>query len=526
MPDNILNSDGGSTDQKHFYARYGTEDYYFFLALYNNEGYEVFLQRNAVMHLEIDDNIFNPFSSATMILANDQHVLEKTKNSYVFLGNGRDIVDIEIVPIKTGIFDTDAQNEQNKEYLGLKFQFVVIESVDIIYNNTMCKKLTLVEYAQYMLNENICNIFDLQKYGGSVGNPIETIGANSVSTGDAIKAILCAVYTKDGKVTDDIIYTDPSTKAKVFESDPATKLFLSPHGLMSYMEVLNYVLSFHSYQKSPCILQLDRYYKTFQLISLRTLFQDNEKHCIETFRFPSPSQYVGSESGGGTDSPAIIWNIFPITFEESRINEFYISSPTTKYNVHLASSNGGILSNARSFKCMIFNTTTLNSDSFVSDFTELFIKPFKDNFIKTGSNNKYKVVPNFYINPNKKNNYDTLKGYLAPELDESRFLNQKLSSLLYLNNVYQFKLNGKTHRKSMAFVDVVKTAENQNGTFVASKWDRNNLGRHLITKVKHIFTFDRYLNEVETIKPYRLLDDGEEETSAEPNTINNLLTKK
>jgi hypothetical protein len=34
------------------------------------------------------------------------------------------------------------------------------------------------------------------------------------------------------------------------------------------------------------------------------------------------------------------------------------------------------------------------------------------------------------------------------------------------------------------------------------------------------------LNEVETIKPYRLLDDGEEETSAEPNTINNLLTKK
>jgi hypothetical protein len=177
---------------------------------------------------------------------------------------------------------------------------------------------------------------------------------------------------------------------------------------------------------------------------------------------------------------------------------------------------------------MIFNTTTLNSDKFVRDFTELFIAPFKDNFIKTGSDNyKYKVVPNFYINPNKKNNYDSFSGLLAPELDESRFLNQKLASLLYLNNVYQFKLNGKTHRKSMAFVDVVKTAEiQQKDIFTASKWDRNNLGRHLITKVKHIFTFDRYLNEVETIKPYRLLEDGEDETMAEPNNINNLLTKK
>ena len=120
-------SPSNTFDQKHFYARYGTEDYYFFLGLYNNEGYEIFLTRNAVMHLEIDDNIFNPFSSATLIIANDQHVIEKTLNPYVFLGNGRDIVDVEIIPIKTGNFDNDSKNEENKEYLGLKYQFVVTE---------------------------------------------------------------------------------------------------------------------------------------------------------------------------------------------------------------------------------------------------------------------------------------------------------------------------------------------------------------------------------------------------------------
>jgi hypothetical protein len=79
-----------------------------------------------------------------------------------------------------------------------------------------------------------------------------------------------------------------------------------------------------------------------------------------------------------------------------------------------------------------------------------------------------------------------------------------------LNNVYQFRLIGKTHRKSLAFVDVTKVAENKNGNFTATKWDLNNLGRHLVTSVKHIFEFDTYRNEIETIKPYRLADGADD----------------
>ena len=67
-------------------------------------------------------------------------------------------------------------------------------------------------------------------------------------------------------------------------------------------------------------------------------------------------------------------------------------------------------------------------------------------------------------------------------------------------------MTGKTHRKSLCFVDVVKSAESKNGRYVATKWDLNNLGRHLITSVKHIFEFNTYYNEIETIKPYRLVD--------------------
>jgi hypothetical protein len=198
----------GNQVEKYFYAKYGDQDYYFSLCLYNNLNNLVFLQRNSMIYLELDDNIFNPFHCGVILLANDLFVLEKTTSPYVFLGNGRDIIDIEIIPKRTDNLQTDVNNEKVREYLGLKFQFVITESEDIVYNGVNCKKLTLVEYAQYMLAENICNVFNIQKSGGSNGNPIETIGANSVSTGEAIKAILNSVFSKDGTPAKDLYYLD------------------------------------------------------------------------------------------------------------------------------------------------------------------------------------------------------------------------------------------------------------------------------------------------------------------------------
>jgi hypothetical protein len=482
-----------SIKEKNFYAKYGNQEYYFKLALYNNNGDCVFLQRNAVRHLIIVDNIFNPFHTGTIIISNDLTIIEKSSNPYVFLGNGRDIVDIEIIPsVNYDNFENNASNETNKEHVGLKFNFVVIESSDITYNGSICKRLELVEYSQYMLSENICNIFALRKAGALGGNYMETNGGNGKPTGDVIKSILYAVYNNNQK-TEEIFYKDPITKQKVFEEESDVTLTLNPYGSMSYMEVLNYVLSFHSYKKSPCVLQFDRYQKKFMLISLKSLFKDNKKYVTESLRF------ISSEED---KSPIVKWEIFPVTFEESRIMQYYIDSPTCKYNVNLA-GNGGILSNSRGYKSMIFDLTTLNSDTFMKTFYELFVEPFKNTFTSLSA------FPNFYPNPNKNNNFETNKGVLPPALDEKKYLNQKMASLLYLNNVYQYKLIGKTHRKSLSFVDVVKTGENGN---VATRWDLNNLGRHLVTSVKHIFEFDTYHNEIETIKPYRLVDGRENDS--------------
>lgn len=502
MPKEVTNS----VNEKHFYAKYGNEEFYFKVVLYNNNGDCIFLQRNSVIHLTIEDNIFNPFHQGVLIISNDATVIEKSPNPYVFLGNGRDIVDIEIVPAFNGDFDKDTKNESNKEHVGLKFNFVITESVDIIFNGSICKKLSLVEYSQYMLSENIVNIFSLRNAGALGGNYMETNAGNGKSTGEVIKSILYAVYN-DNKETEELFYIDPLTKQKVFDEESDVTVTLNPYGAMSYMEVLNYVMSFHSYKKSPCVLQFDRYQKKFMLISLKNLFEKHKNYVIETLKFPSISQNEFSLEQNKKENPAIKWEFFPVTFEESKIMQYYVDSPTCKYNVDLA-GNSGILSNSRGYKSMIFDLTTLNSETFMKTFYDLFVKPFKDNF-KNSNDTKLEVFPNFYPNPNKKNNFDTNKGVLPPALDEKKFLNQKMASLLYLNNVYQYKLVGKTHRKSLSFVDVVKTAENKNGRFVATKWDLNNLGRHLVTSVKHVFEFDTYNNQIETIKPYRLSNENE-----------------
>ena len=501
-----------SFEQSHFFAKYGNEEFIFSIYMANNEGYFTYLNRNSLMFLEIDDNIFNPFHTATMIIANDQNVIEKSTSPYVFLGNGRDVVNIEIMPAATGEFDKNKDDEKMKEWLRLKFNFVVVEATEITYNNTVCKKLMLIEWAQYAMSENICSIFGMQKAGAVVGNYMETNAGNGKPTGEVIKSILYAVYN-DNAPSEELFFRDPRNNQKIFDEDGESQINLNPYGVMSYMEVLNYVLGFHSYKKSPCILQYDRHQKKFLLVSLYTAFKSHKINVIETLKFPSLSQSNSSTNNNKKEGASIVWKTFPVTFEESKINQFYIESPSCKDNVILA-GNAGIMSCSRSYKSMIFNMKTLNSESFMKDYYDLFVKPFKDEFTKDGSQ-KYEVFPNFYPNPNKKNNYDTHKGVLPPEMDEKKFLNQKLSSLLYLNNIYQFKLTGKTHRKSLAFVDVIKTAENKDGKFTATKYDMNVLGRHFITSVKHVFEFNTYRNEIETIKPYRLVDGDENGTKLE-----------
>jgi hypothetical protein len=480
----MSNKDNASFNERQFSAKFANKDYYFELCLFNNLGDVIYLKKSVLVSLVIEDNIFNPFHNAMMIINDDNNLLEKGEFPYTFLGNGRDILSIKIIPILSGEFETDINNKDVQKFMQLGFQFVVVDSAQILYNNMVCRQLTLMEYGKYALSESICNIFGIQKPTG-VSSYMNTNAGNSMPTGDAIKKILEEVFGKD-----DIYYKDDESGEVIFEMTGNDSLMISPYGLVSYMDVLWYVMEFHSHEDSPCILESDRYSKKFQMISLKRLFNEHDKRVYEAIYYPNQTKANGNK-------PIINWNASDVTYAESRILKSYIESPAAKYNINY-SGNGGIMSSSKVTKSMIFDLQTLNEDSFTQKYYDLFVKPFENLF------SEYKIDVNFELSPNNVDNYSTHKGNLPQMLEEKKFLNNKLKTLLYLNgHTYQFKLEGLTHRQSMTFIDVIKNSDNPDVNN-PTQWDYNHLGRHLITSVKHIFTQDTYINEIETIKPYAL----------------------
>jgi hypothetical protein len=209
------------------------------------------------------------------------------------------------------------------------------------------------------------------------------------------------------------------------------------------------------------------------------------------------SIYFPNQTKANGNKPIINWNISDVSYAESRIIKSYIESPAAKYNINY-SANGGIMCTSKATKSMIFDLQTLNSDNFTKKYYDLFVKPFENLFTD------YKIDVNFELSPNNVENYNTHKGNLPQLLEEKKFLNEKLKTLLFLNGpTYQFRLEGLTHRQAVTFIDVLKNSDNPDINN-PTQWDYNNLGRHLITSVKHIFTQDTYINEIETIKPYAL----------------------
>jgi hypothetical protein len=480
----MANKDNASFNERQFSAKFANKDYYFELCLFNNIGDVIYLKKSVLVSLIIEDNFFNPYHNATMIINDDNNLLEKGEFPYTFLGNGRDILSIKIIPVMSGNFEKDINNKDLQKFMQLFFQFVVVDSSQLLYNNMVCRKLVLMEYGEYALSESICNIFGIQKPTG-VSNYMNTNAGNSIPTGDAIKQILEEVFGKD-----DLYFKDEETGETIFDMAGNESLIISPFGLVSYMDILRYVLEFHSHEESPCVLQSERFSKKYELCSLKRLFSEHDKRVYESIYFPNQTKANGNK-------PIINWNISDVSYAESRIIKSYIESPAAKYNINY-SANGGIMCTSKATKSMIFDLQTLNSDNFTKKYYDLFVKPFENLFTD------YKIDVNFELSPNNVENYNTHKGNLPQLLEEKKFLNEKLKTLLFLNGpTYQFRLEGLTHRQAVTFIDVLKNSDNPDINN-PTQWDYNNLGRHLITSVKHIFTQDTYINEIETIKPYAL----------------------
>ena len=476
-----------SDTEKYFKAKFSDKEYYFRLSLYNYpEGDVIVLKKSALRYLELIDNIFNPFHTGTIILTNDYNILERSITPYTFLGNGRDLLQIDIIPVVTGDFDKDVADENVRKVLGLCFTFVITEATELVFQNSLCKKLKLVEFGQYFLNERYGDVFSL------AGSPTgDTNASNARDTGVIIKQILRQVFG-EGDIFGETFDTTGNNliNLRVYDSTP-------------WNQILSYVVNAHTDEReSPCILQFSRGEKKFELYSLAKLFANHDvpTNKVESLLFP------GSDDNTQLN---ISFNHCPAIFTESKINEFYTESPTASFAIDLL-ANEHLTSFSRSDNAFIYDTRSSSKIEVIEKFNKLFCTPFSELF------SAYKLKPNFYSNAEQTNTNYSSTGRCHDEHKQTA-INQKLKSLLFLGYVYKFKLTGSSNRMSNKFCDVIRADLNNNLDGEPSKWDMNTLGRHYVTTVRHIFTPDTYINEVETVKPYRL-------TANKGNSINDLLT--
>lgn len=464
-----------STTSPVFKAIFNNREYTVRIAFLNSKGDIIILKKSAIRSLRINDNIFNPFHTGTLEVVNDFNVLENSDTPYQFLGNGSDVMYLDIIPSNAS------------EAFAISLQCIVTESLDKQEGNSQYKQVDFVEYGQYIMNAKYCSIFDLKKSTGP-NSYLSTNAASSAPTGDWIKRIINRVFEGE---PDDMSLFDVDTQSgqPMFDAEGSSSINVSMYASMTYEKMLTYIMQKHTHQGSPCVLTHDRTSKKFQLISLQRLFEEHKKYTTEVLTYGDARQTDASR-------PSVEFDSCPVHFgHESQIDRFKVIEPSASFGTEHF-SNEAVSSFSRAAGTFTYDMKSLSKNEFLKTYERMFVTPFKSLFASN------KVVPNFNTQSLSNNTWVDTTHTQPAAIGETERMNSKLTSLLYMNYTYLISLPGNTGRQSRTFVDVFKQAQSADAP--TSRDDLNKLGRHLVTSVTHIFTQDTYTNQIETIKPYRL----------------------
>jgi len=458
----------------------GEFKYQFNLWLFNDQQQILPLNRSAIKQLTISDNIFSPFHSAVLILNTDEHVFERTDINYTFLGNGRDVIYVELMQSLSDD-NSDFTNEANRKLFALNFAFIVIRCNEVQIDGLTCTELQMIQYERYLLNES--NVQISSKTDRNANNQDRT-----ELTGELIKKILNNVLgdTYQGKAY-------PLIDTNNFDTGKNEIMFI-PQGAFSSMNAINSILNQHQSANHSdwCILDCERYTKTFNLLSLADIFAKNNDLVIEKINL---KQLVANEAdiSGGTNVGLLKWVPCPLTFVDlSDIISHYTDHSNAK-DILALQTNIITTSDIKPDKAFTINIRQGFSEDVLTEFSRLYIDPFNKLF-----KNK-KLIPIVKLTNLQINNKSSKHQPVDRPAEHSNQITtiQKYNTMLFMDRVNIFTLKGSTSRKSGYFIDVT-TETNE----LKSVWDYRNIGRHFITSVKHIFTQDTYINKIETIKPY------------------------
>lgn len=409
--------------------------------LTNADGQEVEFTKSAIRGMRLSLNVFEPFESGTISIANPYDFIEE---EYFIRGDGRDKFKI--------MFKAKSQDDSKK------YENTFSISNDSNAGNPDSRAENIKTFN--LIDEKSLPFLEEVPYGkvftGKVGDILK----------DIFKELL-----GDDKVNEDkwesgdfeLTFIPPVSWRYIDVMNEMLKLFYAKDGDLHVKAFMNYN---HENEKFE-----------FQLIS--KLFEENKDNVIDAF---SLGDLVNEFDTSNPNNPPA----------EAETSEYMSGERNFAYSIpsHDVTNNFFVNRIIHGYDNILGEMQM--SKIVVKDHKEKWQKKFVDVFKAQMGKPKPCIILN---NTNEKK----FKHYRLPYsiTDNKKIVEAELnSSLIFYNLQAYFSNMGDTFRQSGKFIDIYKPKKQQ------IKSDEKILGRWLITEIQHVFFADLYINEFYCTKTY------------------------
>lgn len=514
MISSLFNNITKSPSNRDNVEQIGDNLYSFNLNLFNGSS-RVGIKFGAVEDLQIVDDLRYFYVYGTLIINYNNDILEAFESfgnttsfgkndtaSYQFRGDGRDILEIDIMPqIKEErCLKVYASEGERKKY-NIKHTCVIYKYEDITTGRGQKqRKFYFWDQDFQILNEVNINFSTADKNkdkkstvksGESTVEVSKSNTDNSMYTGDAIKEVL-----KIGLET--------SAKFKIsfgkWEQGQSKILYYSPSNNKAINDI-TYLLSFHisdtRNNNLPSLLKKERYTDKYNLIPINDYYRGGSGVGLASFFDTKTIEdfYIGkidpSSSGLGKGIPKTLnfssnkANISDYNLIEDysfvKINAKDLQKYLSTYVVHSNDPRG-------------FFNSDLKQNNFKSAE-----KVYSETFLKSSSNRQSSsILP---TNKLRKDNKSLQHTYVPESMDKfqrkSFGVNKGMLNLFFKNSSITFKARGNTIRQTGKFFTINRADSN-----ISNSYDNTILGKYLITYIIHQFKMGSYYNTIHGVKPY------------------------
>ena len=514
MINNLFNNLTFSKSDNDNVEQIGDNLYSFNLNLFNGSS-RVGIKFAAVENLEIVDDLRYFYVYGTLTINYNNDVLESfeslgsnvgggnTVTPYQFRGDGRDILEIDIMPqIKEQKCLKVYASESERKKFNIKHICSVYKYEDITSGKGAKQRKFYFwdRDLQFLTDINLnFSTSDKNKSNKSTAqNGNQTVAVsnsnadNSMLTGDIIEGILKKSLAENSKI---------SFKKGTWDAGQSKLAFFSPANNKA-IDDLTYILSYHISDTSnynlPCLLKKERYTEKYNLIPLNKFYSSGTGFSLGSLIDTNVTEdfFLGKMDPASSGLNKGSQNLLKLGPSRTNVMDYNLIDDYTFVKI-----------DARDLQKYLSTYVVHSNDPrgfFSSDLKENNYKNaqtiYDKTFVKSG-NQTAGGSSNAPQNRLRKDNLTVQHTYVPESLDKAQRksfgVNKGMINLFFKNTSITFKARGNTMRQTGKFFTVNRSDGNS-----SSSHDNTMLGKYMITYIIHQFKKGSYYNTIHGVKPY------------------------